>query len=365
MNNRIVMLNNIPSPYCVDLFKALQNRLPEYEFHFIFTSGTEGNREWKGNTEGLNNVQILESKVLRLKTLHDQRYIHFPGSIARLLDAIDPAIVAAKEYNPSALQSLAWCRLHKRHYVHVTEGTLLSERRLNPVQIAARKLILSYADYSIAASTKAKEKLLYWKYPEEKIRTAFLTFDWSSMKQLPRTPKKGRILYAGSMAERKGVDLLIRSLSYLRGEWTLHIAGSGEQQAIQDLQALSGRLGLHDRITWCGYLEGEALYREYAEASLFVLPTREDCFGLVLLEAAVKGVPIVSSKYADGAYDVVQEEVTGLIEDPEDAQVFARAMETVLKDPSYAKYAETQDLSRFSLESVCGIYREVFQTLTL
>ncbi|MBR2761840.1 MAG: glycosyltransferase family 4 protein [Solobacterium sp.] len=365
MNNRIVMLNNIPSPYCVDLFRALQKNLPEYEFHFIFTSIGEGNRSWKADTEGLNHAEVLKSRVLRLKTRYDERYIHFPGSIGTLLDAIDPAIVAAKEYNPSALQSLAWCRRHHRRYVHITEGTLHSERNLNPIQLLSRKLIISSADFCLAASTRAKEKLLYWKCPEEKIKIAYLTFDLSKMKHIPEDPVPGRILYVGSMAERKGLDLLIRSLRHLPASWSLHIAGTGSEEELIALKALAGQCGIHDRIQFSGYLEGEKLEREYAEASLFVLPTREDCFGLVLLEAAVKGIPIVASKYADGAYDVVEPGITGLLEDPYEAKRFAGAMKQVLEDSQFAANAKAQDLSRFSLEEVCGVYKEVFRALTL
>ena len=365
MNHRIVMLNNIPSPYCVDLFRALQNRLTEYEFTFIFTSPGEGNRIWNTDTSDLRHVELLHSKVIRLKTQHDQRYIHFPGNIAKVLDRIDPVIVAAKEYNPSALQSLAWCRKNHRGYVHVTEGTLLSEREINPVQKLFRRLIISRADFCLAASTKAKEKLLYWNCPAEKMDIAFLTFDWQKMAEQKRRPVPGRILYVGSMAERKGLDLLFRSLRYLNCSWNLHVVGNGDDREAADRKGLTGKLGLQDRITFCGYLEGDALYQEYAEASLFVLPTREDCFGLVLLEAAVKGVPITASKYADGAYDIVEEGITGTIADPYDAPLFARAMETVLTDSKFEEHAAVQDLSRFSLEEVCGVYDRVFRNLTL
>lgn len=51
----------------------------------------------------------------------------------------------------------------------------------------------------------------------------------------------------------------------------------------------------------------QELLEEYQKAQIFVLPTREDCFGLVLLEALCAEVPIISSKYADGAYDVIDE----------------------------------------------------------
>ena len=364
MTERIAVLGNIPSPYNVDLNIALQNGIPDYEFYFIYTSSNEGNRKWKTDISQLNHVEILDSKVIPLKTKNDVRFIHLPPNLQKILEKINPVIVIGKEYNPSAISSLLWCRKNHRKYIHVTEGTLVNERHLNAFQKLSRRFIISNADFCIAASTKAKEKLLFWKCPEEKIAVAYLTFDWQKMKENKRTPVKGRILYVGSMAERKGVDLLIKSLSYLRTPWDLHIVGNGDEQEIQNLKAMAGKLGLHNCITWCGYLEGEDLYKEYAEASIFVLPTREDCFGLVLLEAAAQGVPIVSSKYADGAYDVIREGITGFIEDPFDSQVFARAIETVLTDAMYSENAKTQDLSRFDITKVTEIYSDVLKKMT-
>ena len=355
-NNRIVMINNIPSPYYVDLCRTLQAKYPMYEFHFVFTSAAEGNRSWKAETEGLDHASILSSRVIRLKTRHDQRYIHFPGNIKKTLNEIDPAIVVAKEYNPAALSSLSWCRKKKRPYIHVTEGTLINEQNLNPIQKYSRRRIIHGADYCIAASTKAKEKLRYWNCPEEKIGVSYLTFDWEKLKKTERTPVPGRLLYVGSFAKRKGVDLLIQAVARLSVPYELHIVGNGTAEEESALKKQAALLGVSGKIRWCGYLEGEALYREYAEASAFVLATREDCFGLVLLEAAIKGVPIVSSCYADGAYDIVEQNVNGLIADPYDADSFAKAIENVLTDPDYQRRAAEKDLSAFALENTTEIY---------
>lgn len=76
-----------------------------------------------------------------------------------------------------------------------------------------------------------------------------------------------------------------------------------------------------------GYQEGEPLQKLYRTADAFVLPTREDCFGLVLLEAMCASLPIISSKYADGARDLVSDGENGYIIDPEDVDGFAEAIE--------------------------------------
>ncbi|MBR2794111.1 MAG: glycosyltransferase family 4 protein [Solobacterium sp.] len=362
-NNRVVLINNIPSPYSVDLYRTLQQNHPEYEFHIIFTSASEGNRNWKGEVSSLNHVSILESKVIRLKTRTDQRYIHFPASIQKKLEEIDPIAVIAKEYNPSALSSLAWCRKRKRKFIHVTEGTLLTEKNLNFIQKYSRKKIITKADFCIAASTKAKEKLEFWKCPKEKIAISFLTFDMHALRKAERKPIPGRLLYVGSFAKRKGVDLLISSLPYIKQPYHLHLVGNGSEEELSEMKQLAETLGVRESVEFCGYKEGEALFREYGESSVFVLATREDCFGLVLLEAAALGVPIVSSKYADGAYDIIIDGVNGMIADPYDSASFGKAIASVLSEPSFQEAMAHADLSAFDIDEAAKVYVRVLNQL--
>lgn len=363
MNNRVVMLNNIPSPYCVDLFSFLADTYRDLEFHFIFTSRAEDNRNWKLEEGRLHNVTFLQSKVFKLKTAHDHRYIHFPANIKKELDRIDPAVVIAKEYNPSALQSLSWCKARKRKYIHVTEGTLYSERSLNFIQKASRKKIIRDADFCLGSGIKAKEKLLYWGAPEEKTDIALLTFNLAPFRNIGNDPKNGRLLYVGSLVERKGLDLLLRALPYVPSVNILHIVGGGSEEEKTNLVQLAEELKINDRIVWKGYREGEALLTEYREAQALVLPAREDCFGLVMLEAMAAGLPVIASEYADGAYDIVQDGRNGLIADPYVAKAFGEAIETVLSNPSYAENARNTDLGAFELDAVASVYYGAIQSV--
>ena len=93
----------------------------------------------------------------------------------------------------------------------------------------------------------------------------------------------------------------------------------------------------------------------YAESSLFILPTREDCFGLVTLEAMCAGLPVIISKYADGAYDLIEDGVTGFIVDPYDEKQFSETIETLMNNPVKAAEMGKAGLERskeFSFEKV-------------
>lgn len=328
--SKVVLITNIPSPYRVDFFYYMQTHINEHEFFVIYTNENEDNRQWNVNKDKIQNSYILKSKIIKVKNETDTRYIHIPGNIGRQLNCIMPDVVIAWEYNFAAMQSLLWCKIKNRKFIHLTDGTLFSERNISFTQKIARKIITKMANACIVSSTKAKEKLLAWKVPSEKIFISLLTEDISRYQNVPRTPVPGQILYVGSMVKRKGLDLLINALPFVNEKCSLHIVGNGTSEERNYLQKLAEEKNVASCITWCGFKEGEDLIQEYSKASIFILPTREDCFGLVLLEALCAGVPIISSKYADGAYDVIEEGKNGLLVNPYDATEFGKTVHAVL-----------------------------------
>lgn len=346
---KLVWVTNIPSPYGLDLFEELQKTFSAYECHFVFTNASEDNREWSLRDHTIEHIHILHAHILKLKGKTDAHYIHLPtGELKRLLDELSPMAVFAWEYNPAALQTLSWCTKHQTPFIHVTEGTLFSERYTGKMQKMSRKKIIASADACIGCSTKSVEKLKWWGAGDDRVFQSLLTRDLTPYLEMKKTPVPDRILYVGSLIERKGVDLLLDALSHVTKEYTLHIVGNGPDK--EKLVRAAEDYGLDGRIAWCGFLEGEALLKEYAEASLFVLPTREDCYGLVLVEALASRTPIVGSVYADGVHDTITNGVNGRIIDPYDAQSFAAAIDECLGS-EYLIHAQAADVSKFLLEN--------------
>lgn len=327
---RVLLLTNIPSPYNVDLFYYLQKNIEKYEFLILYTSKTEDNRQWTIDEKKLINTSFADSIVIKIKTHLDYRYIHITKGIKHELNRVQPDIVIGWEYNPTSVMAMSWCKKKKKKYISVTEGTLLTEQNLWFIQKLTRKYIAKNADAFLVSGIKAKEKILSWGIEKNKIFTELLTVDTSIFSDAKRCPDKHTILYVGSMVERKGVDLLIKALPKIRNDFKLRIVGNGKPKEFAYLRKLAEEENVSDKIEWCGYKSGMDLVNEYQHATVFAMPTREDCFGLVLVEALAAGVPIVASKYADGAYDTVDAGKTGWIVDPYNTDEFASAIDMVL-----------------------------------
>ncbi len=321
---KVLVITNIASPYRVDFFRYLQKSYPAYGFHILYaTAGQEG-REWTAQS-ALPDSYFLRSRSITVGKKGWERTIHFPVNPSETIRSIAPDVVVASEYNPTALAALSWCRRNKVPFVHWTDGTLVNERNLNPVQKWARRRIVGNADSFIASSSAAKRKLEAYGAKKE-IFISFLTVDIDKYLAEKRESDATTLLTVGGLIERKGVDLLIEAMTKMRHRCRLLVVGGGPEE--QKLKELARKHNVS--AAFLGFLEGKALRSAYAAGDVFVTATREDCFGLVMLEAMCASLPIVASSYADGAYDLI--DGNGRIADPFDAEAFAEAIDQTLDE---------------------------------
>ena len=328
---KIVIITDGPSPYRVDHYKFLQNSYKEYEFHIVFSIKKSKSelRQWETSAiNELKHVHYLPNYTILIKKRFDNKQTIITHGVGKVLKQIVPDAVICMEYNPTSIQTIIWCKKNKVPFISLTDGTLHSERNINKVQFYSRKFIMKYADAFIASSTKAKEKIESYT-TKKKIFISYLSEDQDKYLQTKIHNNGRHILYVGSLIKRKGIDLLLNVLIQIKEEWELNIAGTGP--LLKELQEQAQRLGISDRVHFCGYQQVQGLVNLYQNADLFVLPTREDCYGLVIMEAMCASLPVVVSKYADGAYDLVEQHVTGLIVDPENIEEFAKAIDIALK----------------------------------
>jgi glycogen synthase len=154
-----------------------------------------------------------------------------------------------------------------------------------------------------------------------------------------RTPRTGpaRLLYAGRLEYEKGIHDLIAALPRIRRTHpgtTLAIAGEGTQQDWLIEQARRHRV--LKATTFPGRLNHSRLLVALHDADAIVLPSHYEPFGIVALEAAAAGTPLVTST-AGGLGEAVIDGVTGLSCPPRDVAGIVAAVRCVLDDPAAAQ----------------------------
>ncbi|MEO0249377.1 MAG: AMP-binding protein [candidate division WOR-3 bacterium] len=131
------------------------------------------------------------------------------------------------------------------------------------------------------------------------------------------------ILFVGGDFPRKGGDLLLDWAAKTgRRGWRLHLVTRSPIQSSGENIRVYSHLSPND----------PELMRLYQEAHLFVLPTRGDCYSLAGIEAMAAGLPVILSK-TGGTTDIIQDEVTGYLIPPGDANALTERLEYLLDHP--------------------------------
>jgi glycosyltransferase involved in cell wall biosynthesis len=167
------------------------------------------------------------------------------------------------------------------------------------------------------------------------------------------------IMAIGRFVHRKGFHTLIQAMASLPETW-IWLAGDGEER--EALEALAGELGVTERIRFLGWLPDARPY--LAATDVFVMPSRHEPLGNVILEAWAQRKPVVSSR-SEGPNWFMRDGDNGFLVDIDDAQGFARAIGAILADRALAEALAQQGhqtlMRQFSEEAVAEAYLELFR----
>jgi glycosyltransferase involved in cell wall biosynthesis len=171
-------------------------------------------------------------------------------------------------------------------------------------------------------------------------------------------------IYAGYLNERKGVRHLIGAFPAVIEQVPdaqLILVGSGPLEA--EIRAQIRAAGMEGHVTLTGFVDPQELPRYYARAEVFVLPTLEDVFGVVITEAIASQLGLVCSLYAGVASHLTDEQDAFII-DPEHHAGLAARLVTLLADaPLRNKFVKNSQavLAQFSPPHVAAQFEKAVE----
>lgn len=213
-----------------------------------------------------------------------------------------------------------WVALHKTNtpYVVFTHGMLDPWfRHRYPLKHFKKWLYWPWAEYRVLRDAKSvlftseEERTLaaksFWLYqakpfvvgygtrvPELNLESIHLDF----FTRFPSLQGKRLAIFVGRIHPKKGCDLLIQAFQQTLAQdpdWHLLIVGPDQVQWKPELEQLGEALGIGDRITWTGMLRDERKWSALAASEVFVLPSHQENFGIVVAEALACGIPVLIS----------------------------------------------------------------------
>jgi glycosyltransferase involved in cell wall biosynthesis len=231
-------------------------------------------------------------------------------------------------------------------YVASIKGVIADElknerglvRALLGVQAACERLAVRRADVVVATSRYSRRQIVQaYGIPPDKIVIVpepidLATWTFGAAEERPAPVEPPAILTVAHMYPRKNLGTLLRAYASLRAAgvpfqgWVV-----GDGPCRQAWERLRDRLGLGEQVAFLGTVPRRELVRRYREASVFCLPSRQEGFGIVFLEAMALGLPIVAARAA-AVPETVPEGEVGLLADPDDPAALAAALGRLLGD---------------------------------
>jgi mannosyltransferase len=176
----------------------------------------------------------------------------------------------------------------------------------------------------------------------------------------------------GRVRAQKGTDVFVDAMCRLLPrypDFSAVIVGAitiDQTAFANDLRARIEAAGLSSRIVMTGELPIEELPRWYRRLTIYAFTSRNEGFGLTLLEAMSSGAALVAAR-AGAAELVVEDGVTGVLTPPGDVDALVAALETLLRDPAAAaaigERARKRVVEKFSLDAEANKVAEVYRTL--
>lgn len=220
------------------------------------------------------------------------------------------------------------------------------------------KVIASLFDATVVLTNRDKEARKY--------KNATVIPNFSDLIYDKECNKMDNIILAlGRFTEQKDFEALISIWAQIAPKhlfWKLRIVGEG--YLYERLCNQVKELGLQGRVEIRQH--SHDVLSLYQEASIYAMTSRFEGFGLVLLEAQIMRLPIISYDCPCGPSDIITDGVDGFLIPPGDQQLFAKKLDTLIDDPnlreSMGKQA-TESAQRFAPETVMAMWIKLFQIL--
>jgi glycosyltransferase involved in cell wall biosynthesis len=344
---KVVVIHNILSPHVTPVFQHLATLV---DLHVLYCGSTESNRTWKDKPKGFS-FAVLPSFSIALKG-QDLFTNFFNPTLFKVLSQEKPDVVIISGWDLLSYQlTFLYCQLKKIPCLIWSGSTAYEPSWRRTISKPLVKWMVSRAAGLIAYGTRARDYLVELGADPLKITISFNTTDLKKYHQLTpgqnqkmdkirqnlKLKNKFVILFYGQLIYRKGVDILLQAAQTLKKsgyEPVVLIIGSGPLKT--ELQKLASQLRLENVVFIDDPGDAEMpIYYHLAHA--FILPSREEVWGLVVNQAMASGLPVVVSDRVGAGPDLVTPMLTGAVFSINEPDQLAKHLITFLSQPQQAK----------------------------
>ena len=346
---RVLFLTNVPSPYRVDFFNEL-GKLCDLTVLFEKASSDERDDSWKNFKFKNFNGVILKGK----STDVDKSFA--PSVMKYLSEKLYDRIIVANMSTPTGMFAIQYMKMNRIPYYIEGDGAFPKSGK-SVREILKKYLMHGAKGYFSTSEMHDKYYLAYGaeaeiihRYPFTSLSTgdidvSFPTSDEKSAlrKKLGMSEDK-IVLTVGQMIHRKGFDVLLKAAASLSKEVGIYIIGG---KPTKEYECFVNEHNLNN-VHFVDFMLKPELSEYYRAADLFVLPTREDIWGLVINEAMAHGLPIITTNRCIAGLELVENGKNGYIVNVEDVDMLAERINEIMSNDALRLQMAEQSIDKIS-----------------
>lgn len=349
---KVLFYTNLPSPYRVDFFNLLGKSV---ELTVVFTAHRDQNVGWVQGNEDIRNFKAIFLCDSDRQPVNRPKY-SYPDAIRFALGDWD-AIFVTNYSSPTEILLIRSLKQRRIPYILEVDGGFVREE--SRIKRQLKKYLVSGAKYYLSTGNMTDDYLVFYgadktkirRYPLSSVFAAEISDAPASAEEKTQNRKALGLpdgllcLFAGQLIHRKGVDILVEAAKRLP-DIRFCVVGNGD---------FSG-YSAPENVIFAGQKSREDLARYYRAADLFVLPTREDIWGLVVNEAAAKGLPVVTTDRCIAGLEMLDPKY---IIPAENADALTQKLNELASDPGALKTAAEASLSaagRYTIEEMVRVH---------
>lgn len=312
---KYLLVTDIPAPWREKVYENVYNKLGP-EFHVTYCNSNEQRRLWSFPL-GSHAKTFLKGVTINIKK-GKENYVNW--GIIPFMVRNRPEVVICFSLNPTIFIVFAIAKLMKCKIIVFADTWLGRDTGLSMLQKWARRL--SYGIVPDAYLGASIQTLNMYRYYNKKVadNSLFLSAlcadnDYFLNKLNGKTiRKKYDIMFSGRIVDMKNPSFFAEvavKVKKVLGSCNVLIIGDGDEQLKTKMFQIFETHGID--YDFPGFIKHDKLPDYYSQSKILLLPTSGDCWGVVLNEAMISGVPVITTKMTAAAGELVLEGINGYV----------------------------------------------------
>lgn len=358
---KVLYTTNIPVPYRIDFFNEL-GKYCDLTVLFERSKVNHRNAEWLSTSfKNFNGIFLNQEE--------DEKFVNLPLKVLKYIsDNKYDAIVIGVYHTPVAMVAIQYLKMKKIPYYISSDGGFIKPDSWLKRKIKSHFMCGAIGYFSPGNVTDQylvhygaeKKKIVHYPFTslhkKDVLKFPISKEDKKNIKQQLGIREQKMILGVGQFIPRKGWDILLRACQKLDKSIGVYVIGGHPEEVYLEMQREMNLTNVH----FLDFMKKDELAKYYKAADLFVLPTREDIWGLVINEAMAYGLPVITTDRCVAGLELIDNGNNGYLISLNSENLIS-AICNILYDKTLTEHISNlnlQKIRQYTIENMVQVYKK-------